>query len=139
MLHRDIKGGRRLRRLQIDVKLPSTVAKGHKQSNQHDDERELPVRDDSFGAVLDGFLDFVLLQFFARNMFGHSRSPDWFGTHNRSIRARLLEGLERGLQARSAGFTLPSEKMPGVFQGASDGVNFEGCRRLAFTVARSTC
>jgi hypothetical protein len=34
------------------------------------------VREDGFGAVLDGFFDLVLFQFLARKMFRHTRSPD---------------------------------------------------------------
>ena len=86
-LRRRIEGGRRFHSLPIDIKLPAPVAKRHKHGNQHDDERKLPVRDYGFGAVLDGFLDFVLLQLFARNMFGHTNSPDWFGICNRNTRA----------------------------------------------------
>ena len=75
-LHADIEGGRGFNRLAIDIKPPAAVAERHHQSNKHDDEGELPVRDNRFGAMLDGFLNFVLLQFFARNMIGHKRSPD---------------------------------------------------------------
>jgi hypothetical protein len=33
------------------------------------------MREDGFSAVLDGLADFVLLQFLARNVIRHGRSP----------------------------------------------------------------
>jgi hypothetical protein len=44
------------------------------------------MRQYRFGAMLDGFLDFVLFQLFARNMFRHTRSPEWFLTSHRNTR-----------------------------------------------------
>jgi hypothetical protein len=42
-------------------KAAAAVAQRRHQSNKNDDQRELSVRDNGFSAVLDGFLDFVLL------------------------------------------------------------------------------
>src|SRR6266403_1242388 len=111
-LHGGIEGGIAFHGLAIDVKPPAAVGKRGHQSNKDDDERELSVRDNGFSAVLDGFLDFVLLQFFARNMIGHKRSPDWYGICNRNTIFRSLAGLEDRLWARGRGFTFAPEKCP---------------------------
>src|SRR5260370_3184733 len=96
-----------------DKNPPAAIAEGHRQSNSHDDERELSVRDDGFGAMLDGVLDFVLLQFFARNMLGHARSPVWSGISNRSTSLRSQTGSERG--RREGGGDLPFR--PNILRG----------------------
>src|SRR5882762_5600767 len=103
--------------LALDIEMPAGITERSHQKNNHDNECELPVRDNGFGAVLDGFLDFVLLQFFARNMVGHARSPEWSGTCNRNIRCRAPAGSQRRFAAQAAAgrsrLTVPTGKYSG--------------------------
>ncbi len=85
-LHGHVKRRSCLHRFAVGIKTPARIAKADEHHRQDGRRENCCVRKNGLGAMLDGIVDFVLLQFLARNMFRHKRSPAWFGNLNRSTR-----------------------------------------------------